>query len=152
MQGRRVHSFLFPKPQFSHPDIIVCKQACMHQLFVEHLICARLLRTGRQQWNKTNFQHSGVYKLMCTAESAGTDVPQLGRPSGKAGAAAVLFFYGLFFKASFRFMEKLRGRFGDFPYAPCPPNMHSLGGSGLFVEIDEPTLTRRHHHPEFSLH
>lgn len=82
----------------------------------------------------------------------GTDVPQLGRPSGKAGAAAVLFFYRLFFKASFRFVEKLRGRFRDFPYAPCPPHMHTLGSSGLFLEIGESTLTHRHHHPEFNLH
>ena len=46
---------------------------------------------------------------------------------------------------------KLRERYRDSPFSSCPPHMHSLHDYwhphhfGIFVRIDEPTPTHRHH-------
>lgn len=48
----------------------IFRQACIHQLLVEHLLFAKLLSSGGQQWNK-NSRFCGVYTLACMAVTTG---------------------------------------------------------------------------------
>lgn len=50
----------------------IFRQAYIHQLFVEHLVCAKLIRSGGQQWNKSNFWLCRVDTLACMARDHGT--------------------------------------------------------------------------------